>query len=178
MKTENIQIFFALMPLLVGIFLIIESETYGKYKMACFLTNFATAFDKTIECQDNKLQCDITKLNTIFRNIVQKNYDTSVNHLHFVPGLVFSAVGVLNLLLIIFAGLQMQKFTIAPSQNVLITGLFAILIIDVFILTLGINNVETCLPDINQSLNTYDFLTMSILSAFLFASIFVPAFVL
>lgn len=172
-------IFFSGIPLILGVYLIIESMTFGQWRTKCFITKLAHILDRTASCIKADANCGNTA-KSFMSNIVElvegKNQETSTDKLHFYPGLVLVFIGCINMI-ILFLSPTVHNMLIVPTQCSLLVLLLVLLLVDILIDVLGIGDISLCFPNIDPSFENYQIVTLIVYITSIIFTIYAPAFI-
>lgn len=171
-------VFFSGIPLVLGVYLIVESMTFGQWRTKCFVTKLANIFDTVATCINTDVQtCDTTKITKIILDLAEgKNSENSIDKLHFYPGLVLTLIGLINLVILALSP-SVHAMLITPTQCILLVTITLLMLLDIIIDVLGIGEIDLCFPNIDPSFENYQIVTLIIYVTSVIFTIYAPAFV-
>lgn len=170
--------FFSGIPLVLGIYLIVESMTFGQWRTKCFITKLANIFDTVATCINKGIgKCDTNNITRIILTLAEgKNNENSSDKIHFYPGIVLMLIGLINLFILALSP-EIHTILVTPTQCILLVILVILLLLDIIIDVLGIGDIDLCFPNIDPSFENYQIVTLIIYVTAIIFTIYAPAFI-
>jgi len=171
-----------IIPVALGTYLVVESMTFGRWRMQCWLYGLSRLLDIKHDCgglsasSEGKSSCLATSRDAKNQwgtlNVLRSN-EAFTNSIHFYPGVLLLLVGVLNFV-IYLSKENLYEDIMAPTRSLLLVSLPALVLVDILVSETGVSDIIGCIPSVDHEYTVGETVTMIVLVIALIISFYIP----
>lgn len=170
-------------PLVLGVFLVVESLTFGRWRFGCWLFGLSRVVGISHECRMTSLTKDDEPLKICSSTEDLRKYagpldllkttEPFSNSAHLYPGASLLTVACLNAV-VYWSSVSLYKSLLRPTQIFMLIVLSSLIFINIVVSETGISDIVGCKPNVNHDYTAAETSTMIVLALGLLVTFYVP----